>query len=203
MENNSDKIQVIIAAKQFFYRMGVKTILSVIGIESELFEVDTYDKIKSIAKNDSCSFIIISESMLPAPQYDYLDQLTALCLNCRIMIIKDELTEQGNTYPHFLLNTDNQKEILEKFQDFFFEPEIKNSESNKEKSLLSDREIEVLKTIALGYSNKEIADELFISTNTVITHRKNITDKLGIKTIAGLTVYAIINSLINPEEVRH
>ncbi len=203
MENNSDKIQVIIAAKQFFYRMGVKTILSVIGIEAELFEVDTYDKIEAIAKNDSCSFIIISESMLPAPQCDYLDQLTALCLNCRIMIIKDEQTEQGNTYSHFLLNTDNQKEILEKFQDFFFEPEIKNADSNKEKSLLSDREIEVLKAIALGYSNKEIADELFISTNTVITHRKNITDKLGIKTIAGLTVYAIINSLINPEEVRH
>ena len=66
---------------------------------------------------------------------------------------------------------------------------------------LSEREIEVLKSVARGYSNKEIADKLHISTNTVITHRKNITDKLGIKTIAGLTVFAITNNIIKPDEV--
>ena len=103
---------------------------------------------------------------------------------------------------HFVLNTDNQKEILEKFQDFFFEPETSDFDENNN-SLLSEREVDVLKTVAPGYSNKEIADKLFISVNTVITHRKNITDKLGIKTIAGLTVYAMMNNIINPEEVRH
>jgi DNA-binding CsgD family transcriptional regulator len=63
-------------------------------------------------------------------------------------------------------------------------------------SQLSEREIEILKLIALGYTNKEIGDKLFISIHTVITHRKNITSKLGIKTIAGLTVYAILNKII-------
>ena len=62
---------------------------------------------------------------------------------------------------------------------------------------LSVREIEVLKLVALGHSNKEIADKLFISTHTVISHRKNITEKLGIKSISGLTVYAIINDYID------
>jgi len=63
-------------------------------------------------------------------------------------------------------------------------------------SQLSTREIEILNLVAKGMSNKEMADKLFISIHTVITHRKNITAKLGIKTIAGLTMYASINNLI-------
>lgn len=63
-------------------------------------------------------------------------------------------------------------------------------------SSLSSREIEILNLVAKGMSNKEMADKLFISIHTVITHRKNITEKLGIKTIAGLTMYASINNLI-------
>ena len=68
---------------------------------------------------------------------------------------------------------------------------------------LSHREKEVLKLVALGLTNKVIAEKLYISTHTVITHRKNITAKLGIKTIAGLTVYAVINKLITPEEINN
>ncbi len=66
---------------------------------------------------------------------------------------------------------------------------------------LSKREKEVLKLVALGMTNKEIAEKLFISLHTVITHRKNITSKLGIKTIAGLTVYAVLNQLITTEDI--
>jgi DNA-binding CsgD family transcriptional regulator len=60
----------------------------------------------------------------------------------------------------------------------------------------------VLRLVALGYTNKEIAGKLFISSHTVITHRKNITAKLGIKTIAGLTIYALLNKLITSEEIK-
>lgn len=75
-----------------------------------------------------------------------------------------------------------------------------------ESSELTTREKDVLKLVALGHSNKEIADQLFISIHTVISHRKNITEKLGIKSISGLTVYAILNKLIdtdtiNPEDL--
>ena len=71
---------------------------------------------------------------------------------------------------------------------------------------LTTREKDVLKHVALGYSNKIIAEKLFISIHTVISHRKNITDKTGIKSISGLTVYAILNNLIdtdtiNPEDL--
>lgn len=63
-------------------------------------------------------------------------------------------------------------------------------------STLSERETDVLKLVAKGYSNKEIGEKLFISMHTVISHRKNITKKLGIKSISGLTVYAILHKLI-------
>lgn len=63
---------------------------------------------------------------------------------------------------------------------------------------LSSREKEILVCVARGMLNKEIADRFHISIHTVITHRKNITRKTGIKTVAGLTVYALLNNLIDP-----
>lgn len=66
---------------------------------------------------------------------------------------------------------------------------------------LTDREIDVIRLVAYGKTNKEIADELSISIHTVISHRKNITEKLGIKSISGLTVYAMLNNLIDAKSI--
>ncbi len=79
-----------------------------------------------------------------------------------------------------------------------FKPSIE--QKNQDKGL-TNREIEVVKLVALGFANKEIADKLFISTHTVISHRKNITEKLGVKSISGLTVYAIINNYIDTSNI--
>lgn len=68
---------------------------------------------------------------------------------------------------------------------------------NKSSNQLSAREIEILTKIAHGLSNKLIADQLFLSIHTVITHRKNITAKLGIKSISGLTLYAALNNMVD------
>ncbi|MBR5176212.1 MAG: response regulator transcription factor [Bacteroidales bacterium] len=67
---------------------------------------------------------------------------------------------------------------------------------------LSSREKEILVCVAKGMLNKEIADKLNLSIYTVITHRKNITRKIGIKTVAGLTVYALLNNLIDMNSVQ-
>lgn len=64
---------------------------------------------------------------------------------------------------------------------------------------LSDREIEVLSFVAQGFINKEIAQKMNISITTVISHRKNITSKLGIKSVAGLTIYAISNGYVDSQ----
>lgn len=66
---------------------------------------------------------------------------------------------------------------------------------------LSPREIEVLTHIVRGYINKEIADKLCISLSTVITHRKNITEKLKRKSVGALTVYAVMQGYIDIEEI--
>ena len=74
-------------------------------------------------------------------------------------------------------------------------------ESDADSVLLSDREKEVLVCLAKGRRNNEIADSLKISVHTVITHRKNIVRKTGIKSVAALTVYAILNNLIEEKDI--
>ena len=68
-------------------------------------------------------------------------------------------------------------------------------------TILTKREIEVLRLIIKGYINKEIANKLFISLTTVITHRKNLTEKLGIKSVPELTIYAIAHGIISMDEI--
>lgn len=75
--------------------------------------------------------------------------------------------------------------------------ESRGSEPHRENNEISEREREVLVLIASGMINKEIADRLNISVHTVIAHRKNISRKTGIKSVAGLTVYAMMNNMLD------
>jgi len=78
---------------------------------------------------------------------------------------------------------------------------LSQSSGEKSRNILSEREKEIITEVAKGLTNKEIADKLHISIFTVTTHRKNITQKLGIKTIAGLTVYALMNGFLKQEDI--
>ena len=75
-------------------------------------------------------------------------------------------------------------------------------QKNENDEALSEREREIVICIARGMSNKDVADKLFISVNTVLTHRKNIFRKLDIHSISGLTIYAVVNGLITLDEIR-
>ncbi|MBP1640739.1 MAG: DNA-binding response regulator [Bacteroidetes bacterium] len=76
-----------------------------------------------------------------------------------------------------------------------------SDKSKSENEELSERENEILECVVKGMTNKEIAEKHFISIHTVITHRKNIVRKTGIKSVSGLTVYALLNSLITYEDI--
>ena len=94
----------------------------------------------------------------------------------------DELSESG----------------IEDLQELFVSGRI--TRDNKRQPL-SERELDVLRLIALGFLNKEVADKLNISLNTVLSHRKNITAKLGIKTVSGLIFYCITHGYISADEI--
>lgn len=91
------------------------------------------------------------------------------------------------------------EEIIEQLQTLFNrDTHTTQTEPNKG---ISMREIEVLQLVVKGFINKEIAEKLSISLNTVLSHRKNITGKLGIKTVSGLTYYAIMNGILTSDDI--
>ena len=100
-------------------------------------------------------------------------------------------TPDNNLFDEILYQSDTQGMLFNKLKAF------SNFGKRRRPSLhLSDRENEVLKFVAKGLSNKQISEELYISIHTVISHRKHITAKLGVKSISGLTLYAVLNDLI-------
>ena len=94
-----------------------------------------------------------------------------------------DISIAGNKIEAFLINTLKNKHTL---------PPNEETDS----PYLSERETDILIHVANGLSSKEIADKLCLSIHTVNTHRKNITHKTGIRSVAGLTAYAILHNLI-------
>jgi DNA-binding NarL/FixJ family response regulator len=112
--------------------------------------------------------------------YTFIDQHLLTMLD-GVMYINDSRAK--------IINTINKLIALEQ-----------DTENQIKQETLSDREIDVLKLLVAGNANKEIADKLNISTHTVITHRKNISQKTGIKSVSGLTIYAVVNNIISIED---
>lgn len=77
-----------------------------------------------------------------------------------------------------------------------------SDEEDSDPDSLSQREKEILGYVVKGLTNKEIAEKLYLSVHTVITHRRNITRKLQVHSAAGLTIYAIVNKLVDISEVK-
>jgi len=95
--------------------------------------------------------------------------------------------------------TDNKQKVISKIFNLLADNNI--SQEKTDNVELSNRETDVLVALAKGLTNKEISDQLFISVHTVITHRKNIIRKTGIKSVSGLTVYALLNNLVDESEI--
>ncbi|MGB0392072.1 MAG: response regulator transcription factor [Salibacteraceae bacterium] len=120
---------------------------------------------------------------------------------------------QNNIDGHLLYSCDKKEikdsiESVAKDEKFFCGKvlEVMNQEDNQKTFTcggirLSKRELEVIEFVAKGLSNKEIAEEMFLSVHTVLTHRKNLMSKLGLKNTAGLVVYAVQNGIHSTVDV--
>ena len=116
-----------------------------------------------------------------------------------IGLVSSNTNDNINSRFKFTLNTqDNKYKLIEALQQIVGKDDDDKTDNEQ---LISKREIEILRNLTLGLTNQEIADKLFLSVHTVMTLRKKITRKLGIKSLSGLTVYALMNNLVDIREV--
>lgn len=130
-------------------------------------------------------------------------KIIVLSMHDEAHLIKEILKEGVNGY---ILKKDSQEELVNavravKSDKIYLSSDVnamlmKGLHSNEEQKLLTDREREILKLIAKEYTNKKMAEELFISERTVETHRKNIFRKTGTNNLVGLIKFAYANNLI-------
>ncbi len=197
-----ETIYVNIADRSQLVRLGLISVLVRLNYSLNIHETASVDKLNLALRKEHKSLLIVSNSFLNNCPLEIFSLISARHKQLHIVLIKD--AEAGinriSDFNDIIDFDDVEKTIYNKLEKQIQEI-WKPSEISRITDEISTREKEVLKLVALGMTNKEIAEKLFISSHTVITHRKNITAKLGIKTIAGLTVYAIINKLITAEEI--
>lgn len=198
-----DSVYVIIADRSQLVRIGITGILYQAGIGLVVKEVSHPDRLIQALKKDQKGLLIISHTFLSLCNPEILSWLRRSGNKLRMVLISDYSAETQNNleFAEMLQPDDSERTIYQKIERCL-QNLSRDSNSDRPADEISHREKEVLKHVALGLTNKEIADRLYISLHTVITHRKNITAKLGIKTIAGLTVYAILNKLISTEDIK-
>ncbi len=118
----------------------------------------------------------------------------------KIVALQSAFVDQSllQNYDEVISIYDSVETIQEKIERVAQQREV--VEGQKE---LSQREKEIIVCVVKGLTNKQIAEELFLSTHTVIAHRRNIASKLQIHSPSGLTIYAIVNKLVDLSEVKN
>ncbi len=192
------KLRFIVAEKSYLIRKGIVSIINRLDNATVVKELENLDCINSEILNHKPDFIVINPSLFPEKadfrnfeiKTDLSKKGIALIANCP--------KRRGLLHKFGLIIDleDNKETIVNKLTNLL-DPYSHQSQSSIISNELSDREKTILQFVAKGYTNKEIAAKLFLSAHTVMTHRKNITTKLGIKTISGLTVYAILHGLVS------
>jgi len=189
------KISFAICEKSYLIRKGLASVIEKIPDTKIVQQIENEEELIVSASNCEADYLIINKSFATKPEIKKV--LATFSDTTRFIVLSnDNNTEvSGINYEGIVNINDSQIIILKKIKEITGKNTVTHDDIIPGE--ISKREADILKNIALGFSNKEIADKLFISTHTVVTHRKNITRKLGIKTVPGLTIYAIINKLID------
>jgi DNA-binding NarL/FixJ family response regulator len=178
-------------------RKGMNAILRSY-FNTEIILLEKKEELKSFCELKGRDIVIIYEN-IPVRESANFQQIQKSNRVKWIAYLNDH-EEPAEPLPlcKFYITSKTQAPQLQKLVAHCWENTRKQPKTTESEELTA-REKDVLTLVALGHSNKIIAEKLFISIHTVISHRKNITDKTGIKSISGLTVYAILNNLIDTE----
>ena len=145
------------------------------------------------------NLLIINPILLGFHNKDFLSQIGKEHPQLTLVALVTSCLDHSMLTPYagIIEINDTRSKIISKMNEFAQSDATKSNDDVE----LSKRETDVLVAVAKGMMNKEIADEMNISIHTVISHRKNITRKTGIKSVSGLTVYALLNNLIDEKDL--
>ncbi|MCF6169457.1 MAG: response regulator transcription factor [Bacteroidales bacterium] len=197
-----EQLTVVLVERSFLMRAGIEHLLEELPglVLLEVFD-GTEKKLGEKIMQEKPDLVIVN----CAADREVLFSLTkTLRAESEIILVglASEKTPPNisSRFPHILQADDGKFELLEALQKIIGK-RLKKNEAENDPQNLSARELTILKKVAFGLTSQQIADELFLSIHTVMTHRKNITKKLGIKTVSGLTVYALMNKLVEMGEI--
>lgn len=202
--NQYDKYNIILIEPSPVIQQGLKALLSIdprFVITHTFSDIQSYD---SALVRDNIQLILINPSVVSVhKQFSVKNLFPSHPNSLQIAIVYSYVdAETLSNFDGFIdiYSTGSQliKKML-KIIDTATENETKTISDNVD---LSNREKEILISIAIGLTNKEIAEKHNISVHTAISHRKNISRKIGIKTVSGLTIYAIFNGLISDIDIQ-
>ncbi len=183
---------IIIATSSFIVRKGLSDILKELYPGQKIMSVSFAEELNKLNVEHKIALLLASAEIITHLNLTLFKGAQLI----KLIDSRPEYMDSDYSNSELLFLDDTENSILHILKRNLALMD-KNTTNTKSESVLSDRELDIVREVALGLTNKEIADKLFISAHTVITHRKNITRKLGIKTVSGLTVYALLNKLIN------
>jgi len=191
-------VQLVIFTESFIINKGLEFIFKKIRGLTVTAIVDNEKDLLVINNNKEVNFVLASDRMFNSSKE--LIKIYKTDNSKTWGLINTENSQVNGLYNFDLILSilDSESKTISQIQDY----QNRISEhSDDSEQYLSKREKDILKQVALGLTNSQIGEKLFISQHTVVTHRKKITAKLGIKTISGLTVYALLNNLIEISDV--
>lgn len=170
------------------------------GLHVNIIETTSKSQLMELARKNDIDLVIVNPTF---GGYFNPMELRNISLNSDLKIFTIEMGKLPpqvlSLYDDSLHITDDLNAIGDKIKRACSVSQKSNVE---EKETLSNREKEIVSYVVKGFTNQEIADKLFLSVHTVITHRRNIAKKLEIHSATGLTIYAIVNKIVDLSEIK-
>jgi DNA-binding NarL/FixJ family response regulator len=194
-------IKIIIAESSPIISSGLSSFFNDMNQIAVASIVDNIDDLQDKIIMHSPDVLIINPMMLVCMLNTFVKQMTQNYPNINRVALVTSYVDKNilKNFKEVVELNDNKQKVINKMLNL----QNNNDETSAQNESvdLSNREVDVLVCVAKGMTNKDISDMLNISVHTVITHRKNIVKKTGIKSVSGLTVYALLNNLVEESEI--